>query len=139
MDIFKKDSNIARYKSYIEMSERNEKFARYCELIKDKISTSPYFINMGDNNFNALGYFYFQKQQHSKKDVIYIEFKDTTDYYRLALSAKFKKLDITEVGTLCEVFFSDDQIDSALDDFVTTIEQMLKACDLDYEIAKIKY
>lgn len=138
MNVFKRDHNILKYKGLIELSERNEKFARYCEIIKEKISKSPYFVNMGDNDFNRIGYFYFQRQQNSKKDVIYIEFKDTAELYKLALSAKLKKLDIAEIDTLCEVFFSDDEIENAVSDFESTIKQMLEACGINYEIARIK-
>ena len=138
MELFKREQNIARYKSYIEMSERDEKFAKYCEALKGHIGESVYFANMGDNDFNGIGYFYFKRQCHSKKDLIYIIFKDFGDYYKIGLSAKIKKLDITEVDTLCEVFLSDDKIDSAVENFTETIKTMLKECGLNYEIAKIK-
>lgn len=138
MDIFKREHNIARYKSYIESSERNERFAKYCETLKEHISKSGYFINMGDNDFNGIGYFYFENQCHSKKDLIYIVFKDFGDYYKIGLSAKIKKLDITELGTLCEVLLNDGEIDSAVGNFTETIKTMLKECGLGYEMARIK-
>lgn len=138
MGLFKREQNIARYKSYIELSERNEKFTKYCEALKGHIGESVYFFNMGDNDFNGIGYFYFDRQRHSKKDLIYIIFKDFGDYYKIGLSAKIKKLDITEVDTLCEVFLSDDEIDNAVENFTETIKTMLKECGLDYEIARIK-
>lgn len=138
MNIFKREQNIARYKGYIELSERNEKFAKYCEALKKHIGESDYFINMGNNDFNGIGYFYFEKQCHSKKDLIYIVFKDFGDYYKIGLSAKIKKLDIVEVDTLCEVFLSDDKIENAVENFTETIKTMLKECELDYKIARIK-
>lgn len=138
MNLFKQEQNIARYKSYIELSERHEKFANYHEALKGHIGESVYFANMGDNDFNGIGYFHFKRQCHSKKDLIYIIFKDFGDYYKIGLSAKIKKLDITEVDTLCEVFLSDDKIDSAVENFTETIKAMLKECGLDYEIARIK-
>lgn len=138
MDLFKREQNIARYKSYVELSERNEKFAKYCEALKEHIGKSVYFVNMGDNDFGGIGYFYFEKQRHIKKDLIYIVFKDFGDYYKIGLSAKIKKLDISEVDTLCEVFLGDDKIDSAVENFTETIKTMLKECGLDYEIARIK-
>ena len=138
MDLFKREQNIAIYKSYIESSERDEKFSKYCEALKEHIAKSVYFINMGDNDFNGIGYFYFEKQCHSKKDLIYIVFKDFGDYYKIGLSAKIKKLDITEVDTLCEVFLNDDKINSVVENFKETIETMLEECGLDYEIARIK-
>lgn len=138
MNIFKREQNIARYKSYIELSERNEKFAKYCEALKEHIDKSAYFINMGGNDFNGIGYFYFEKQCHSKKDLIYIIFEDFGDYYKIGLSAKIKKLDITEVDTLCEVSLSDDKIDNAVENFTETIKTMLKECGIDYKIARIK-
>ena len=138
MDLFKREQNIAKYKSYIEASERNEKFAKYCEALKRHIGESVYFINMGDNDFNGIGYFYFERQRYSKKDLIYITFKDFRYYYRIGLSAKIKKLDITELDTLCEVLLSDDKIDDALENFTGTIKAMLKECGLDYEMARVK-
>lgn len=138
MGLFKREQNIAKYKSYIELSERNEKFANYCEALKGRIGESVYFINLGDNDFNGIGYFYFDRQRRSKKDLIYIEFKDFGDYYKIGLSAKIKKLDITEIDTLCEVFLSDDEIDSVVENFTETIKTMLKECGLDYEIARVK-
>lgn len=138
MNLYKQEQNIARYKSYIELSEHNEKFDYYCEALKEHIGKSIYFIDMGDNDFNGIGYFYFDKQCKSKKDLIYIIFKDLGDYYKINLSAKIKKLDITEVDTLCEVYLSDNKIDSVVENFTETIKSMLKECGLDYEIARIK-
>ena len=138
MDLFKREQNIARYKSYIELSERNEKFAKYCETLKEHIGKSVYFISMSDNDFNGIGYFYFDRQRNSKKDLIYIIFKDLSDYYKIGLSAKIKKLDITELDTLCEVLLGDDKIDDAVENFTETIKTMLKECGLDYEIARIR-
>ncbi|GAA7926945.1 hypothetical protein HpBT060_15040 [Helicobacter pylori] len=138
MNIFKREQNIAKYKSYIELSERDEKFAKYCEVLKEHIGNSAYFINMGDNNFNGIGYFYFDRQRKSKKDLIYITFKDFGDYYKIGLSAKMKKLDITELDTLCEVFLSDNEIDNAVENFTGMIKTMLKECGIEYEIARIK-
>lgn len=138
MNLFKRERNIAIYKSYIELSERNEKFAKYCETIKRHIGESDCFINMGDNDFSGIGYFYFDRQRQSKKDLIYIIFKDFGDYYKIGLSAKIKKLDVTDLDTLCEVFLSDDEIDNAVENFTEAIKTMLKECGIDYEIARTK-
>lgn len=138
MNLSRQEQNIAKYKSYMESSERNEKFAQYCEALKGRIDESVHFTHMSDNDFNGIGYFYFERQRKSKKDLIYITFKDFGDYYKIGLSARIKKLDITGVDALCEVSLNDDEIDSAVENFTETIKAMLKDCGLDYEMARIK-
>lgn len=136
--------NIAKYKKTLLLSDLIEQYSKDRHDLKQTLSASPYIMLLGDNEFNGLGYFYFKKQQHSKKDCIYITFsKDNKEsgavnIYTIALAVKIKSLDSYKIVNLCEALISTDEFSEVLVNFEQHLFAMLNACGLDHEIAKLK-
>ena len=143
LNITTNQTNIAKYKEILLLSDLSEQFSKARHELKQNLNISPYIILLGDNDFNGIGYFYFKKQQYSKKDCIYITFsretiRDNHQLYRLALAVKLKVLDSTRIVNLCEVLLNADEFSEVLADFDRHLFAMLKECGLDYEIARFK-
>ncbi|MFP6256498.1 hypothetical protein ACLGDL_07980 [Helicobacter pylori] len=136
--------NIAKYKETLLLNDLSEQYSKYRHDLKQVLNESPYIILLGDNDFNGLGYFYFIKQQHSKKDCVYIAFSkankesEAVNIYTLALVVKIKALDSTRIVNLCETLISADEFGKVLVDFDKHLFSILNACGLEYEIAKLK-
>ena len=136
--------NIAKYKETLLLSDLSEQYSKDRHDLKQVLNASPYIISLGDNEFNGLGYFYFAKQQHSKKDCIYITFSkankesEAVNIYLLALAIKVKALDGTKIVNLCETLINADEFSEVLVNFNQYLFAMLNECGLDYEIAKLK-
>lgn len=137
-------NNIAKYKETLLLSDLSEQYSKDRHDLKQVLNASPYIMLLGDNDFNGLGYFYFTKQQHSKKDCIYIIFSkankesEAVNIYKLALAVKIKALDSTKIVNLCEALINADEFSEVLVDFNQHLFAMLNACGLEHEIAKIK-
>lgn len=137
-------NNIAKYKETLLLSDLSEQYSKDRHDLKQALNASPYIMLLGDNDFNGLGYFYFTKQQHSKKDCIFITFSkankesEAVNIYNLALAVKVKALDSTKIVNLCQALINADEFSEVLVDFDKHLFSMLKACGLEYEIAKIK-
>lgn len=138
--------NIAKYKELLLLSDLSERYSKDRNDLKQFLSASPYVMLLGDNDFNGVGYFYFKKQQYSKKDCIYITFskeayiEESTNgnLYKLGLAFKSKALDSYKIEKLCETLISADEFSEVLVDFDKHLFSMLNECGLNYEIAKIK-
>ena len=137
-------TNIAKYKETLLLSNLSEQYSKDRQELKQTLNASPYVMLLGDNEFNGLGYFYFKNQQHSKKDCVYIAFSkankesEAINIYKLELAFKVKALDSYKIEKLCETLISADEFSEVLVDFDKHLFSMLKACGLEYEIAKIK-
>lgn len=137
-------NNIAKYKETLLLSDLSEQYSKDRHALKQALNASPYIIPLGDNEFNGIGYFYFTKQQHSKKDCIYIAFSkankesEAANIYKLALAVKIKALDSTKIVNLCEALINADEFSEVLVNLNQYLFAMLNACGLDYEIAKLK-
>lgn len=137
-------NNIAKYKETLLLSDLSEQCSKDRHELKKVLSTSPYIILLGDNEFNGLGYFYFTNQQYSKKDCIYITFSsankesEAANIYKLALAVKVKALDGAKIVNLCEALINNDEFSEVLVNFHQHLFAMLNACGLEHEIAKIK-
>ena len=136
-------NNIAKYKENLLLSDLNERYSKDRHDLKQILSASTYVVLLGDNDFNGLGYFYFKKQQYSKKDCIYITFNRevggvNSNHYNLALAVKVKALDSTKIVNLCEALINADEFSEVLADFDKHLFAMLKECGLEHEIAKLK-
>lgn len=144
LNITTNKTNIAKYKETLLLSDLSEQYSKDRNDLKEALNASPYIILLGDNEFNGLGYFYFTKQQHSKKDCIYIAFSkankesEAVNIYKLALAVKIKALDSAKIVNLCEALINADEFSEVLVDFNRHLFAMLNACGLDYEIAKLK-
>lgn len=136
--------NIAKYKEALLLSDLSEQYSKDRHDLKQALTSSPYIMLLGDNEFSGLGYFYFTKQQHSKKDCIYITFSkankesEAVNIYKLALAVKIKALDSTKIVNLCEALIKADEFSGVLVNFEQHLFAMLNACGLEYEIAKLK-
>lgn len=136
--------NIAKYKEVLLLSDLSEQYSKDRHDLEQALSASPYIILLGDNEFNGLGYFYFTKQQHTKKDCIYITFSkankesEAVNIYKLALAVKIKALDSTKIVNLCEALINADEFSEMLVNFNQHLFTMLSACGLEHEIAKLK-
>lgn len=137
-------NNIAKYKETLLLSDLSEQYSKDRHDLKQVLNESPYIMLLGDNEFNGLGYFYFTKQQHSKKDCIYITFSkankesEAVSIYKLALAVKIKALDSTKIVNLCETLINADEFSEVLVNFDQHLFAMLNACGLEHEIAKLK-
>lgn len=137
-------NHIAKYKEILLLSDLSEQYSKDRHDLKQVLSASPYIILLGDNDFNGLGYFYFTKQQYSKKDCIYITFSkankesEAVNIYKLTLAIKIKALDSTKIVNLCEALISADEFSEVLVNFEQHLLDMLNACGLEHEIAKLK-
>lgn len=137
-------NNIAKYKENLLLSDLSEQYSKDRHDLKQVLNASPYIMLIGDNEFNGLGYFYFIKQQHSKKDCIYITFSkankesEAVNIYKLALAVKIKVLDSIKIVNLCEALINADEFSEVLVNFNQHLFAMLNACGLEHEIAKIK-
>lgn len=137
-------TNIAKYKEILLLSILSEQYSKDRHDLKQVLNASPYIMLLGDNDFNGLGYFYFTKQQHSKKDCIYITFSKTNkeseavNIYKLALAIKINALDSTKIVNLCEALINADEFSEVLVNFEQHLFAMLNACGLEHEIAKSK-
>lgn len=137
-------NNIAKYKEALLLSDLSEQYSKDRNNLKQALSANPYIMLLGDNEFNGLGYFYFTKQQHSKKDCIYITFSkankdsEAVNIYKLALAVKVKALESTKIVNLCETLINADEFSGLLANFDQHLLAMLNACGLEYEIAKFK-
>lgn len=141
--------NIAKYKEILLLSDLSEQYSKDRHDLKQVLSTSSYFMLLGDNDFNGVGYFYFKKQQYSKKYCIYITFSrevinidnepnTNSNLYNLGLAFKSKALDSYKIEKLCETLINVDEFSKVLVDFDKHLFSMLNACGLEYEIAKFK-
>ena len=138
--------NIAKYKETFLLSDLSEQYSKDAHDLKKVLSTSSYVMLLGDNEFNGVGYFYFKKQQYSKKDCVYITFskeayiKETANgnLYKLGLAFKSKALDSYKIEKLCETLINADEFSEVLVDFDKHLFSMLNECGLNYEIARIK-
>ena len=137
-------TNIAKYKETLLLSDLSEQYSKDRDGLKQALSASNHVMLLGDNDFNGLGYFYFTKQQHSKKDCIYITFskankeREAVNIYKLALAVKIKALDSTKIVNLCEALINADEFSGVLVNFEQHLLAMLNACGLEHEIAKLK-
>ena len=137
-------TNIAKYKETLLLSDLSEQYSKDRHDLKLVLNASPYIMLLGDNEFDGIGYFYFTKQQHSKKDLIYITFSkankesEAVNIYKLSLAVKIKALDSTKIVNLCETLISADEFSEVLVNFDQHLFAMLNECGLEYEIAKIK-
>lgn len=139
-------NNIAKYKEILLLGDLSEQYSKDRHGLKQVLSSSSYFMLLGDNDFNGVGYFYFKNQQYSKKDCVYITFsredyiKETTNsnLYKLGLAFKVKALDSYKIEKLCETLINADEFSEVLVDFDKHLFSMLKECGLEYEIAKFK-
>ena len=137
-------TNIAKYKETLLLSDLSEQYSKDRHDLKQVLNASPYIMLLGDNDFNGLGYFYFTKQQHSKKDCIYITFSkankesEAVNIYKIALAVKIKALDSTKIANLCEALINADEFSEVLVNFEQHLFAMLNACGLEHEIAKLK-
>lgn len=137
-------TNIAKYKETLQLSDLSEQYSKDRHELKEVLNASHYIMLLGDNEFNGLGYFYFTKQQHSKKDCIYITFNKSNkeseagNVYKLALAVKIKALDSTKIVNLCEALIRADEFGEVLANFNQHLFAMLNACGLEHEIARIK-
>lgn len=138
--------NIAKYKEILLLSDLSEQYSKDMHDLKQVLNASPYVMLLDNNDFNGVGYFYFKRQQYSKKDCVYITFsredciKETTNanLYKLGLSFKVKALDSYKIEKLCETLISADEFSKVLVDFDKHLFSMLNACGIEYEIAKLK-
>lgn len=141
--IFKE--NIRAYTDVLNMSLGDELASEIKGLIKHAINNSNEFIASGENEFGALGYFYFEKQKWSKKDLIYILFRyeykrqcenecDVNCY--LGLGAKIKNLGNNPMVKLCETKLDFDFLKNPLEKFEPLISKMLRACELNYKVER---
>lgn len=137
-------TNIAKYKETLLLSDLSERYSKDRNDLKQVLNASNYVITLSDNDFNGLGYFYFTKQQHSKKDCIYITFSKANkesgavNAYKLALAVKLRALDSTKIVNLCEALINADEFSEVLVNFEQHLLAMLNACGLEHEIAKFK-
>lgn len=137
-------TNIAKYKETLLLSGLSERYRKDRNDLEQVLSASHYIMLLGDNDFNGLGYFYFTKQQHSKKDCIYITFSkankegEAVNIYKLALAVKIKALDCTKIVNLCEALISADEFSEVLVSFNQHLFAMLNTCGLGHEIVKIR-
>lgn len=137
-------NHIAKYKEILLLSDLSEQYSKDRHDLKQVLNASHYIMLLGDNEFNGIGYFYFTKQQHSKKDCIYITFSkankesEAVSIYKLALAVKIKALDSTKIVNLCEALINADGFSEVLANFNQHLFTMLNACGLEHEIAKIK-
>lgn len=146
LEIETNKENIEKYKEILLLSDLSEQYSKDRHGLKQVLSSSSYFMLLGDNDFNGVGYFYFKNQQYSKKDCVYITFsrevyiKETTNanLYKLGLAFKTKALDSYKIEKLCETLMSTDEFRKVLVDFYKHLFSMLNACGLEYEIAKFK-
>lgn len=144
LNITTDETNIAKYQETLLLSDLSEQYSKDRHDLKQVLSASPYIMSLGDNDFNGLGYFYFTKQQHSKKDCIYITFTkankegEAVNIYKLALAVKIKALDCTKIVNLCEALINADEFSEVLVNFNQHLLAMLNACGLEHEIAKLK-
>lgn len=138
------EQNIEKYKENLLLSDLSEQYSKDRHDLKQVLSATPYIILLGDNDFNGLGYFYFTKQTHSKKDCIYITFSkankesEAFNIYKLALAVKIKALDSTKIVNLCEALINADEFSGVLVNFIQHLFAMLNACGLEHEMAKLK-
>ena len=136
-------NNIAKYKEILLLSDLSKQYSKDRHDLKQVLNASHYIITLGDNDFNGLGYFYFTKQRHTKKDCIYITFSkankenEAVNIYELALAFKVNALERTKIVNLCEALIRSDEFSEVLVDFNQHLFAMLNACGLEYEIEKI--
>lgn len=136
-------NNIAKYKETLLLSDLSEQYSKDRHNLKQVLNASHYFITLGDNEFNGIGYFYFTKQRYTKKDCIFITFSkankenEALNIYKLALAIKVKALDSTKIVNLCEALINADEFSEVLADFDKHLLAMLNACGLEYEIEKV--
>ena len=146
LEIKTNKDNIEKYKELLLLSDLSEQYSKDRHGLKQVLSAIPYVMLLGDNDFNGVGYFYFNKQQYSKKECIYITFsrdsyiEETTNanLYKLGLAFKSKALDSYKIEKLCETPISADEFSEVLVDFDKHLFAMLSECGLNYEIARIK-
>lgn len=144
LNITTEKTNIAKYKETLLSSDLSEQYSKDRHDLKQVLNASPYIMLLDDNEFNGLAYFYFTNQQHSKKDCIYITFSkankesEAVNIYKLALSVKIKALDSTKIVNLCETLINADEFSEVLVNFGQHLFDMLNACGLEHEIAKLK-
>lgn len=146
LEIKTNKDNIAKYKEILLLSDLSEQYSKDRHDLKQVLNASSYGMLLGDNEFNGIGYFYFKKQQYSKKDCVYITFsrevyiKETANanLYTLGLAFKAKALDSYKIEKLCETLISADEFSEVLVDFDKHLFSMLNECGLNYEIARIK-
>lgn len=137
-------NNIAKYKEALLLSDLSQQYSKDRHDLKQILSASTYVMLLDDNDSNGLGYFYFKKQQYSKKDCIYITFSkankesEAVNIYKLALAVKVKALDSTKIVNLCEALINADEFSEVLVNFEQHLLAMLRACGLEHEIAKLK-
>ena len=74
LEIETNKENISKYKEILLLSDLSEQYSKDRHDLKQVLSASSYFMLLGDNDFNGVGYFYFKNQQYSKKDCVYITF-----------------------------------------------------------------